>query len=348
MDVNLIGWYNKNRRDLPWRRTKEPYAVWLSEVILQQTRVAQGLPYYEKFISVFPTLADLAQASEEEVLRLWQGLGYYSRGRNLHKAAKLVHYEYGGVFPKTFLELRKLPGVGDYTAAAIASFCYNEPVSVVDGNVLRVISRLYSIEDPIDKGSTKAKVFTICNGLISQSQPAMFNQAIMELGSLVCTPQNPTCDECPWNVECLARKSKSVSLYPKKSSKVKVLERRIEYLVIRCGDSYFLKQREESGIWAKLFDFVELNKDAEIDLFLRKHLSSNAYLLKNNVYEMKHLLSHRKLHIVFHIIDIVSTRLVSNTLVGAWYTKEELNKVSKPVPIQHFFEKATNMSEVDL
>ncbi|HER40372.1 MAG TPA: A/G-specific adenine glycosylase, partial [Salinimicrobium catena] len=200
----LTSWYLENKRDLPWRKTTDPYRVWLSEIILQQTRVAQGMPYYFRFIDVFPTVFDLAAASEEEVLKQWQGLGYYSRARNLQAAAKFVSEELNGKFPDNFKDLLKLKGVGDYTASAVASICYNEPVAVVDGNVFRVISRIFGIDTPINSNEGKKQFGEKAQELLDKKNPAEFNQAIMEFGALHCTPRKPQCEACPFAEECVA------------------------------------------------------------------------------------------------------------------------------------------------
>ena len=207
---SLTAWYLQNKRDLPWRNTTDPYKIWLSEIMLQQTRVAQGLPYFLRFIESFPTVFDLANASEEEVLKLWQGLGYYSRARNLHATAKIIANDYGGDFPNNFKELLKLKGVGDYTAAAIASFSFNEVIPVVDGNVYRVLARYFDIETNIALPKAKKEFFELASELISKENPALFNQAIMEFGALQCVPQNPDCSKCVLNSSCLGLQKKKV------------------------------------------------------------------------------------------------------------------------------------------
>ena len=200
----LIDWYLKNKRELPWRKTSDPYHIWLSEIMLQQTRIEQGLPYYQRFISAFPSVFDLAAAPQEKVLKLWQGLGYYSRARNLHESAKYVAEELNGVFPGSYKELKELKGVGDYTAAAIASICYNEPVAVVDGNVYRVLSRFFDIETPINSTAGIKEFKALASELLDEKDPSSFNQALMEFGALQCKPRNPLCETCPLSSGCLA------------------------------------------------------------------------------------------------------------------------------------------------
>jgi A/G-specific adenine glycosylase len=218
----IISWYKKNKRDLPWRYTLDPYKIWLSEIILQQTRVAQGLPYYNSFVTKFTTVKDLANASESDVLRTWQGLGYYSRARNLHHTAKLIYDSYNGIFPDNFEELKKLKGVGNYTAAAIASFAFKQRVPAVDGNMMRVFSRYFEYKEPIDSPKAQKDFFRIGLELIKKVDASDFNQAVMELGAIVCSPKNPKCNECPLQNNCVAFANKTQLIYPIKSKKIKV------------------------------------------------------------------------------------------------------------------------------
>jgi A/G-specific adenine glycosylase len=213
----IIKWYKKNKRDLPWRRTKNPYQIWLSEVILQQTRVDQGMDYYLRFTKEFLNIDELARAKEDKVLKLWQGLGYYSRARNLHATAKMVSRQYKGEFPSSHDEILKLKGVGEYTAAAIASFAFDQCYPVVDGNVFRVLSRVFAIETPIDSGLGKKEFYSLAKELIDPSQPALYNQAIMEFGAIQCKPKNPDCYNCPLKGMCLAHSKKMVERLPIKS-----------------------------------------------------------------------------------------------------------------------------------
>src|SRR6185369_7763226 len=213
----IIDWYHANHRNLPWRATIDPYKIWLSEVMLQQTRVAQGLPYYERFVCSFPTVFDLAMATEQNVLRLWQGLGYYSRARNLHRCAKEVVEKFNGHFPNSFNELSKLPGIGDYTAAAIASIAFRQPVAVVDGNVYRVLARVFGIEKDITSGEGKKHFFSFANELINKERPDLFNQAVMEFGALHCVPKKPKCGECIFSKSCEANQRNLQAVLPIKS-----------------------------------------------------------------------------------------------------------------------------------
>ena len=251
----LINWYADNRRDLPWRHDPTPYQVWLSEVILQQTRVNQGMDYYLRFIKRWPTVTDLANASEDEVLKMWQGLGYYSRARNLHHCAQQVVKEYGGAFPADFEKLRKLKGIGNYTAAAIASIAFNLPHAVVDGNVYRVLSRLFDIDIPININEGQTLFAKLADELLNREQPGLHNQAMMEFGALHCTPKNPNCLLCPLQVQCLAFAHQTVMQRPVKLQKLKVTTRYFNYLVIRIKDSLYLHKRSDNDIWKNLYDF---------------------------------------------------------------------------------------------
>ncbi|QED38277.1 A/G-specific adenine glycosylase [Antarcticibacterium arcticum] len=252
----LTGWYLKNRRELPWRESSDPYRIWLSEIMLQQTRIAQGLPYYLKFINAFPTVFDLARASEENVLKLWQGLGYYSRARNLHFTAKHVAFELNGKFPNTYKELLKLKGVGDYTASAIASICYNENVAVVDGNVYRVLARFFDIDTPINSSQGIKEFKGLAEELLDKEDPGTYNQAIMEFGALQCTPQLPKCESCPLSHACLALKNNKVHQLPVKLKKAKVVKRYFNYLVYRSNENTtIIEQRVGKGIWEGLYQF---------------------------------------------------------------------------------------------
>ena len=262
----LINWYAENRRDLPWRHNPTPYQVWLSEIILQQTRVNQGWDYYLRFVEKWPTVVDLAASTEEEVLKMWQGLGYYSRARNLHQCARQVAEQYGGMFPSDYEKLKKLKGVGDYTAAAIASIAFNLPNAVVDGNVYRVLSRLFDIEIPINnKGQ---QLFArLAQELLNRKQPGLHNQAMMEFGALQCTPKNPNCLLCPLQQRCLAFERQTVMQRPVKLAKTIVTTRHFNYLVFRIKDKIYLHKRDANDIWKNLYDFpcIESEKPMSVE-----------------------------------------------------------------------------------
>ena len=251
----LINWYAENRRDLPWRHDPTPYQVWLSEIILQQTRVNQGMDYYLRFVERWPTVTDLAKASEEEVLKMWQGLGYYSRARNLHKCARQVVEQHGGQFPADFEQLKQLQGIGGYTAAAIASIAFNLPHAVVVGNVYRVLSRLFDMDIPININEGQPLFARLADELLNREQPGIHNQAMMEFGALHCTPKNPNCLLCPLQAQCLSFAHQTVMQRPVKLQKVKVTTRYFNYLVIRIKDSVYLHKRSGNDIWRNLYDF---------------------------------------------------------------------------------------------
>lgn len=305
----LNDWYRQHHRTLPWRETRDPYRIWLSEVILQQTRVAQGLEYYERFVARFPTVAALAAADEDEVLRLWQGLGYYSRARNLHAAAREVVSRYSGLFPTAYNELRTLKGIGDYTAAAIASFATDAPHAVVDGNVYRLLSRLLDIDTPIDTTAGKKQFATAADTLLQEylSSPGhagagSYNQAVMELGALVCTPRNPNCDQCPLSSNCLALKNGTADRRPVKKGKAVQTPRYFHYLHLTdpCGRTV-IHRRADNDIWHGLYEFplVETATDTEID----PGVLPLAATWRSTIRMPRHILSHRIIHATFHRIE---------------------------------------------
>jgi A/G-specific adenine glycosylase len=330
----IISWYLKNKRDLPWRHTHNPYLIWLSEIILQQTRVNQGMPYYEKFAEKYPTVEDLANADESDILRIWQGLGYYSRGRNLHKTAIFIKNELNGKFPNNFIELQKLKGVGKYTAAAIASFAYNDPVPAIDGNALRVISRYFEIFEPVDSTKTQNWIFETSLGMIPKNQAGLYNQAVMELGATVCLPKKMLCDACPVSFECIAFRHKTTDQIPVKEKKIKVTERLLNYIIIEFEGTYWLKKRGEKDIWASMYDFYQ--EDKNIQSFVEKHHIKDFEL--KNYPPFQHLLTHQKLEVNFTLIRCSTPPAVEE---GEFYTIEKINKLPKPKIISDFFEKIT-------
>ncbi|WP_414000016.1 A/G-specific adenine glycosylase [Flavobacterium sp. W1B] len=338
---SLIQWYLQNKRDLPWRNTTNPYAIWLSEIMLQQTRVAQGTPYFLSFIEAFPTVFDLAKADEEEVLKLWQGLGYYSRARNLHKTAQYVAFELNGIFPATYNDLLKLKGVGEYTAAAIASFSYKEVVPVVDGNVFRVLSRYFDVETDIALASTKKEFAALAFELMPKDNPDIFNQAIMEFGALQCVPKSPDCSICVFNQSCAALQKKKVDQLPVKSKKVKVRNRYFNYLVVSDDDENTLIQKRTSkGIWQNLYEFplIETEKEEGFDSIAsqvqKNHFASNTIIgmMEDNEKSIVHKLSHQHLHIKFWKIKVKGR--VENGI-----DKENLKTFPFPIVIYNFIEK---------
>ena len=297
-EEEITRWYKLNKRDLPWRKTRDPYLIWLSEIILQQTRVNQGLSYYEKFSEKYPTVQDLANEKEDEVLKLWQGLGYYSRARNMHFTAKYIVENLNGKFPSSYDEILKLKGVGEYTAAAVASFSFDEKKAVLDGNVFRLLSRYFGIHLPIDSSSGKKEFKSLANDLILDKEPGPYNQAIMEYGALVCTPKVPGCKSCRLSINCEALSKNEVDILPLKSKKINKRDRFFNFLVITDGESAYLQQRLEKDIWIRLFQFPLLETEQEISSIENNSLIDSKHYLVN-VSDHKHLLSHQTIYAKF-------------------------------------------------
>jgi len=254
----LINWYQSNKRDLPWRHTKDAYTIWLSEIILQQTRVEQGLPYYNKFLENFPTVRDFASATEAKVLKLWQGLGYYSRGRNMHATAQIVVNNFNGIFPNLHDDLLKLKGIGEYTAAAISSFSSGEARAVVDGNVFRVLARYFGIDIAINSPAGKKAFFALANELLYLEDPALYNQAIMEFGAIQCKPKSPNCTVCPLNQTCYALKNNLVKELPNKIKKAAQKHRYLDYFICQADDKILVRERQAGDVWQHLYDFPSI------------------------------------------------------------------------------------------
>lgn len=337
----LIKWYLQNKRDLPWRETQNPYFIWLSEIMLQQTRVAQGLPYYEAFVNAFPTVFDLANAPEEQVLKLWQGLGYYSRARNLHFTSKYIANELKGDFPNNYQELLSLKGVGDYTAAAIASFAFGEVVPVVDGNVFRVLSRIFEVETDISNASAKKEFQELALQLIPKNHPSLFNQAIMEFGALQCVPKSPNCEICVFNSKCLALKNNKVNQLPVKTKKTKVTNRFLNYLVFEDGaEKTLIQKRSAKGIWHNLYEFPVIETETDICLEEIIALSAEQFGTKYNItaiesYQsipIKHKLSHQNLSIQFWKVKIAG-------LLEQGLSISAVEKFPFPIVIINFIKK---------
>ncbi len=337
---SLFTWYLQNKRDLPWRNTINPYPIWLSEIMLQQTKVAQGLPYFLSFIKKFPTVMHLAQADEEQILKLWQGLGYYSRARNMHKTAQIIAYELNGEFPENYKDLIKLKGIGEYTAAAIASFAFNEVVPVVDGNVFRVLSRYLDVETDIASAAAKKEFSALAKELMPLDNPALFNQAIMEFGALQCVPKNPHCNNCIFNTSCAALQKKKVGELPVKLKKTKVTNRYFNYLVfLDTANKTIINKRTEKGIWHNLYEFPVIEADGELDFeTVSQKISinfSNFSLDSISVYNQSqiiHKLSHQKLHINFY-------RVTLNEKILNGISLDDLKNYPFPIVIFNFIEK---------
>ncbi len=328
----ITDWYRLNKRALPWRETTDPYLIWISEIILQQTRVDQGLKYFLKFKKNYPTILDLANAGEMDVLNDWQGLGYYSRARNLHHSAKIVKNELNGIFPQNFNEIKKLKGVGNYTAAAISSFAFNLPHAVVDGNVYRLLSRVFDIDIPIDTTQGIKYFQSLADELIDTTQPAVHNQAIMEVGALVCTPVNPVCNDCPLQSVCLAKQRSTIQQRPVKSKKTKVRKRYFHFLVYSSQGEILLEKRSSKDIWENMYQFplVEVDQeDTDISQYTKSQRSESATIT--------HILSHQRIFAQFHHFDFIPKKLD-----GDWI-KVKLNEIQEyPIPrlIDRYLEKS--------
>jgi A/G-specific adenine glycosylase len=333
--LDILLWYQKNFRELPWRTTKDPYKIWLSEVILQQTQVKQGLAYYDKFVLKYPEVHDLARAGEEEVLKMWQGLGYYTRARNLHLTAKIISDQYQGIFPPDYSILSKLPGIGDYTASAILSFAYGKPYPVLDGNVFRLLSRLYDIHLPINEVKSRPVFKEILNSLIEGVNPSDFNNAIMELGAMICRPESPKCGECPVSMDCQARKKGTTALLPVKLKKAKHSIRHFNYLYIVDHDHFYLIKREGKDIWKNLYQLPLIESESEIDeRFMEREVSSmlskgSSFILdKQSV--AKHLLTHQTIMATFWQLTLDKRP----EFISGDYKKVNLKNYTKyPVPV---------------
>lgn len=302
----LINWYNANKRDLPWRQTTDPYCIWLSEVIMQQTRVEQGLPYYNKFVEKYPTLLSLAAADDDEVMKLWQGLGYYSRASNMLKTARIIASEYGGVFPDSYHKLLELKGIGPYTAAAVSSFAFNEAQAVVDGNVYRVLSRLFAIDEPINSTKGKKLFAEIAQEVLNEHAPATHNQAIMELGATICKPKQALCSQCVLRLQCEAFKQNRVYEFPVKEKKRKPVDRFLNYIFIKTADNKtYIRQRVDEGIWNKLYEFPVIETKNAISaeellaLPVLHERFSKAPQALTPLFTAKHQLTHQTIYAVF-------------------------------------------------
>src|SRR5690554_294210 len=337
--LSIQVWYRQNYRKLPWRATKNPYKVWLSEIIMQQTRVDQGLSYYFKILKKYPTIDLLAQAGEQEVLRIWQGLGYYSRARNMHTAAKQVVNDFNGVFPNTYEDIKSLKGVGDYTAAAIASFAYDLPYPVLDGNAFRVLARYFNDPSPIDTGQGK-KVFQIyAEEVLNRDEPAEFNQAIMEVGAMVCRPKNPDCENCPLNERCLAYNEGNPLSLPVKAKKIKVSNRFFHFFIYPSAKIQ-LMQRKGKGIWQNMYQFPMLEVDHQLNKKELKEISEVklGVQLKNKIFSEKHILTHQHINATFWTVE--------DEVQGDGYIQTDLTGINVyPLPrlIERFIENNADL-----
>jgi|LakMenE01Jun11ns_1017448.scaffolds.fasta_scaffold9959045_12 A/G-specific adenine glycosylase len=332
----LLAWYHQNKRDFPWRETTDPYKIWLSEIILQQTQAAQGLPYYERFVENYPTIFDLHHADEHDVLKLWQGLGYYSRARNLKKTATFIVEQYQGIFPNTYNNLIKLKGIGPYTAAAIASFAFKEKVPTIDGNVFRVLARIFDVE--LDIAKTKNRVYfeNLALEIIDAKRPDLFNQAMMEFGATHCKPKNPLCDSCIFQDNCLAFGNQTISMRPVKSKLQKPTNRFLNYFVIKDNSGHIIvNQRTEQGIWQGLYELPliegEIANWQQDDLKFLSDLTLTSISLEDLVFlgHKKHQLTHQTLLINFY--EFGSDMKLKKAL-----SPHEVMKKPFPIVLYHF------------
>ena len=347
----LIKWYRVNKRDLPWRNTKDPYLIWLSEIILQQTRVDQGMPYYFKFSENFPDVKSFAEASEDHILHLWQGLGYYSRGRNMLKTAQKVMAEHQGIFPSAYNQLIKLVGIGEYTAAAISSFSSNEPKAVVDGNVYRLLARYFGIEIPINSTIGKKYFQELADELLDKNNAGENNQAIIEFGALQCKPKNPNCDLCPLISSCYAFKHHRISELPVKNKTLKVKERYLYYFLIFKEDKILLNRRDNSDIWAGLHDFPLIESPTALDIktLCEQTKFQNwfpqgveiAYIAK----PIKHILTHQRLFGTFIELSEINEEAIQENN-WFWVDVKHLDKFAKPKLIFAFLKNFYKLNEI--
>ncbi|MBO9676179.1 MAG: A/G-specific adenine glycosylase [Sphingobacteriaceae bacterium] len=339
----LINWYQINKRDLPWRHTNDAYTIWLSEVILQQTRVEQGLPYFNKFLENFPTVSDFARATEAKVLKLWQGLGYYSRGRNMHATAQTVVKDYHGIFPNLHDELIKLKGIGEYTAAAISSFSSGEARAVVDGNVFRVLARYYGIDTPINSPAGKKEFFTLANELLYRDDPALYNQAIMEFGAIQCKPKSPNCSVCPLSQSCYAFNHKMVNELPVKLKKAAQKHRYINYFICFDGERVLVRERQAGDVWQHLYDFPSIEtlepQDTDSSLFtaLVKKTFGNTSDFKL-ISTKKHVLTHQIIHVQFFALKNYIFNFNKQKELN-WVSLSKLDELPQPKVIHDFIQE---------
>lgn len=341
--TEILKWYYNNRRELPWRGIDDPYKIWISEVILQQTRIEQGRSYYEKFIGRFPNVASLAAAREEEVLKLWQGLGYYSRARNLHKGARQVMEQYKGVIPAQFTGLKSLHGVGEYTAAAIASIAFHQPVAAIDGNVFRVMSRFFGIDLPIDTAQGKKTFRDLAGKCLNKEKPGDYNQAVMEFGALLCVPQNPKCTSCPLSDHCFALHKNSVANFPVKSKKIKQRKRYFHYLVLQYKQALYFKKRTQNDIWKNLFDFPLIESNEALNIEQLSQTNEWSRIFRRNQIAIldispyyKHLLTHQQLFASFIQIEVKNENYLPHNFIKI----DKRNTFELPVPkiIENYLE----------
>lgn len=345
----ILEWHEQiNTRALPWKGQNDPYKIWLSEIILQQTRAEQGIPYYLKFTEQYPTIFKLAQAPDDEVFRLWQGLGYYARCRNMLFTARKIVTDFGGNFPNNYPEIRELKGVGNYTAAAIASFAFGLPHAVLDGNVFRVLSRYFGIDIPIDTSQGKEVFQRLADEVLDQKNPAAFNQSIMDLGAIVCTPRNPECSACPASSACSAKETELIKVLPVKSKKGKVQERYFNFLLLQFEDKFWLRRRDEKGIWKGLYEpyLLETEKEIDNEELLKTETFQNLKLKSKPVFESsnKQRLTHQIIQSKLFSINCTEKPVMPDA--GLWTSFEDMKKLPFPKTILALFEKKSTFKEI--
>ncbi len=343
----IVNWYQLHKRDLPWRHTQDAYVIWLSEIILQQTRVEQGLPYFNRFLEEFPTVADFAAASETQVLKLWQGLGYYSRGRNMHHTAREVMNLHGGVFPVQYDQLLRLKGIGSYTAAAISSFAAGERRAVLDGNVFRIISRYFGIDSPINSTEGKKQFEAMATELIQGQNPMIYNQAIMEFGALQCKPKSPDCGVCPLQQSCEARRQQNVALLPVKLKKVQVRKRYFNYLILEDEANILVKKRQAGDIWQHLYDFPLIEtpcpvEDIDNDLVADVKSTYGNEVNIAHLNTQKHVLTHQIIYVRFFVLGNYILNFKQDAAVQ-WVSKRNFNDLPQPKVIADFVKAYLNL-----
>ena len=338
-------WYHQNGRKLPWRETRDPYKIWVSEIILQQTRIEQGINYYNNFLKAFPDVFALANASETEVMQQWQGLGYYSRARNMHHAAKTIVNEHDGSFPQTYKKIHTLKGIGPYTASAIASFAFNLPYAVVDGNVSRILSRCFAINTPIDSTQGKQQFQDLAGQLLDRNDPATHNQAIMDIGSVICQPATPHCNKCPLAGLCQARNNQNQTNFPVKSKKRARKKRFLNFLIIHYNGRIIIEKRTGEDIWKGLYQFplIETREKTNQEIIDEQLSSITGKEIKSiKIFEKKHILTHQELHTTFFKVkwpDNLPLSLISDNSQADYYSVSEINQVPFPQLIQENLEK---------
>ncbi|HEY2582217.1 MAG TPA: A/G-specific adenine glycosylase [Mucilaginibacter sp.] len=342
----LLQWYENNKRDLPWRNSSDAYVIWLSEIILQQTRVEQGLPYFYRFLETYPDVASFARAAEDDILKLWQGLGYYSRGRNMLKTARMVQELYAGEFPERYEQLIKLKGIGEYTAAAIASFSSNEAKAVVDGNVYRVLSRYFGIDEPVNSTKGKKIFQSAADELLNKQQAGLHNQAMMEFGAMLCKPKNPACGICPVRTGCHAFLYSATTSLPVKLNKVRIRERFFNYFLVADGNTILVNKRDESDIWANMYDLPLIETKSLVtpaELFnlpvVNEFFGTNIRI-KEISQVKKHILTHQRLYVRLIILYSKPIKLKEN-----WFFTpvENFKKLAVPKIIFIFIKNIFNL-----